>query len=122
MSSVPLTETDVLRTGRVGPVDAAEPWLGQTSSIVRVFPSLAVACALALDCTVVLASFLLAHWARFVVPDDGASALGLENYTKMGLFVSLGTIFIFAVHHFYDFEQPRRWTARIQLIVSAVST
>jgi len=70
----------------------------------------------------VLVSFLLAHWARFVVPDDGASALGLENYTKMGLLVSLGTIIIFAVHHFYDFERPRRWTARTQLIISAVST
>jgi exopolysaccharide biosynthesis polyprenyl glycosylphosphotransferase len=121
MSSVPLTDIDVLRTGQLPPANRDERRSG-TYGEARFLPLIAGLSALIVDSAAVLFSFLVAHWARFVVADDGAPALGLENYGRMGLFVSMGTVLIFAVHRFYDFERPRHWVARIQLIVSGIST
>jgi hypothetical protein len=74
------------------------------------------------DAFVVLGGFLLAYWARFVVPDDEAAALRLHEYARIGLLVGLSTVVLLAFQGVY---QPRRrlpLPGRIHLVVSAIST
>src|SRR5438046_277285 len=90
--------------------------------IERLLPALAASSLLAIDVGLVLAAFLLAYWVRFIAPEDGAAALGLEQYARIGLTVGLGTAVLFALQGLYDADHPRAWPARLHLIVSSVST
>jgi exopolysaccharide biosynthesis polyprenyl glycosylphosphotransferase len=74
------------------------------------------------DATVGLGAFLLAYWVRFIAPDLEATALGLDEYARMGAIVSLVTVALFALHDFYDLDRPRSWLERAQLVVSTIST
>jgi len=86
-------------------------WLGRRLSLV-VGTGLVAA-----DATLVLAAF----WVRFIAPDQEATALGLDEYARMGAIVSLVTVVLFALHDFYDLDRPRSWLGRLQLVVSTVS-
>jgi exopolysaccharide biosynthesis polyprenyl glycosylphosphotransferase len=89
----------------------------------RLLPVVSGACLVTADIALVVAAFLLAHWVRFIAPDDEAAALSLEQYARMGLIVSLLTALMFAFHGLYDEDhriQP--WPARLHITVSAVST
>jgi exopolysaccharide biosynthesis polyprenyl glycosylphosphotransferase len=74
------------------------------------------------DALAVLGAFLLAHWVRFIAPDLEATALGLEEYARLGALVSIVAVVLFALHDFYDLDRPRSWLARFQMVVSTVST
>ena len=60
-----------------------------------------IVCCLLLDILVVLGAFLLAYWVRFVMPDDEASALGLQEYGRIGALVGVTTVVLLAVHGVY---------------------
>ena len=74
------------------------------------------------DALAVFGAFLLAHWVRFIAPDLEATALGLEEYARLGALVSVVAVVLFALHEFYDLDRPRSWLARFQMVVSTVST
>jgi exopolysaccharide biosynthesis polyprenyl glycosylphosphotransferase len=77
---------------------------------------------LAIDGLIVLGAFLLAYWVRFVVPDDEAAALGLQEYVRLGLLVAGCTVVLLGFH---GVPQPHRrppWSARLHTVVSAIST
>jgi exopolysaccharide biosynthesis polyprenyl glycosylphosphotransferase len=74
------------------------------------------------DALTVFGAFLLAHWVRFIAPDLEATALGLEEYARLGALVSLVAVVLFALHDFYDMSRPRSWAGRFQMITSTVST
>jgi exopolysaccharide biosynthesis polyprenyl glycosylphosphotransferase len=74
------------------------------------------------DALLVLGAFMLAHWVRFIAPDLEATALDRDEYARMGAVVSLATVVLFALHGFYDLDQRRSWLARLQMVVSTVST
>ncbi|MCC6173985.1 MAG: sugar transferase [Chloroflexi bacterium] len=74
------------------------------------------------DALLVLGAFLLAHWVRFIAPELEATALGLEEYARMGAVVSGVTVLLFGLHDFYTPDRPRAWPERLQLVVSTVST
>jgi exopolysaccharide biosynthesis polyprenyl glycosylphosphotransferase len=95
---------------------ASGAWLG------RRLPLVAGASLVAVDATLVVLAFLVAYWVRFIVPDQEATALGLDEYARMGAVVSLVTVVLFAVHDFYDLDRPRSWLGRLQMIVSTLST
>lgn len=88
----------------------------------RLVPLLAGVCLVVLDVALVLGAFALAYWTRFVAPDSEAAALGIEQYVRMGLTVSAATVVLFALNGLYDEEHPPAWPARVQRIISAVST
>jgi exopolysaccharide biosynthesis polyprenyl glycosylphosphotransferase len=88
----------------------------------RRLPLVAGASLVAVDATLVLLAFLVAYWVRFIVPDQEATALGLDEYARMGAVVSLVTAILFALHDFYDLDRPRSWLGRFQMIVSTIST
>ena len=108
--------------GRVWPATVGGGWGGARTRIARFLPVLSAACLLTVDAAVVVSAFLLAHWARFIAPDDAAAALGLEQYGQMGLVVGGATVVLFALHGYYDPEHHRSWAAHLHLIVSTVST
>jgi exopolysaccharide biosynthesis polyprenyl glycosylphosphotransferase len=108
--------------GPAWPLEAEGSWGAASSRIARFLPLLTALCLLVVDMAVVLAAFLLAHWARFIAPEDEAAALGLEQYARMGLTVGLVTTILFALHGLYDAERHHSWAARLHLIVSSVST
>jgi exopolysaccharide biosynthesis polyprenyl glycosylphosphotransferase len=74
------------------------------------------------DAVLVMVAFLLAYWVRFIVPDQEATALSLEEYVRIGVVVGLVTVVLFALHDFYDLDHRRSWLGRLQMIVSTVST
>lgn len=74
------------------------------------------------DALAVFGAFMLAHWVRFIAPDLEATALGLEEYARLGALVSVVAVVLFALHDFYDLDRPRGWLARFQMVVSTVST
>ena len=84
--------------------------------------SAVVLATLMIDVLVVTAAFLLAYWARFIVPDDEVSALGLHEYARTGALVGLATAFLFAIHGVYDRRRRLPWPSRLHVIVSAIST
>jgi exopolysaccharide biosynthesis polyprenyl glycosylphosphotransferase len=91
-------------------------WLGRRFSLV------AGAGLVVGDAALVLLAFLAAYWVRFIVPDLEGTALGLDEYARMGAVVSLVTVVLFALHDFYDLDRPRSWLGRLQMTVSTVST
>src|SRR3954468_19944597 len=95
---------------------ATGAWLG------RRLPLVAGASLVAGDAALVLLAFLIAYWVRFIVPELEATALGLDEYARMGVVVSLVTAVLFALHDFYDLDRPRSWLGRLQMVVSTVST
>jgi exopolysaccharide biosynthesis polyprenyl glycosylphosphotransferase len=77
---------------------------------------------LAVDGLVVLSAFVLAYWVRFVVPDDEAAALGVQEYVRLALLVAFTTVVLLG---FQDVPQPHRrlpWPGRLHAAVSAIST
>jgi exopolysaccharide biosynthesis polyprenyl glycosylphosphotransferase len=97
-------------------------WAASRERAARLLSALTCVCLLVMDLAVGVGAFLLAHWVRFIVPDDGAAALGLEQYAWMGLTVSCFTSFLFAFHGLYDLERHVSWPARLHLVLSSVST
>ena len=74
------------------------------------------------DALVVLGAFLLAYWVRFVVPDDEALALGLQEYVRLATLVAFTTVVLLG---FQDVYQPHRrlpWPSQLHIVVSAIST
>jgi exopolysaccharide biosynthesis polyprenyl glycosylphosphotransferase len=80
------------------------------------------ACMSVVDVGVIVGAFLLAYWARFVVPDAAALALGIESYARLGLVVGLVTVAMLASHGLYNEERPPSWPARLRTVISSVST
>jgi exopolysaccharide biosynthesis polyprenyl glycosylphosphotransferase len=74
------------------------------------------------DVAVIVCSFMLAYWARFIVPDASGQAVGLENYVRVGLIVGLVTAAFLASHGLYDEERPPSWPVRVRSVVSSIST
>jgi exopolysaccharide biosynthesis polyprenyl glycosylphosphotransferase len=107
---------DVQVSRRDWPAASTGRWLGRRLSLV------AGGCLVVGDATLVLGAFLLAYWVRFIAPDLEATALGLDEYARLGAIVSLITVVLFALHDFYDLDRPRSWLERGQLVVSTVST
>jgi exopolysaccharide biosynthesis polyprenyl glycosylphosphotransferase len=104
-------------------VPASRPgWSVPTAWVGRRLPRLAASVTIVGDALLVLGAFLLAHWVRFIAPDLEATALGLEEYARLGALVSLIVVVLFALHDFYDLDRPRSWLGRFQMIVSTVST
>ena len=87
----------------------------------RLVTAAIVACLL-LDVVVVLGAFLLAYWVRFVMPDDEASALGLQEYGRIGALVGLLTVLLLAVHGVYSRHHALHWSSRLHIVISAIST
>jgi exopolysaccharide biosynthesis polyprenyl glycosylphosphotransferase len=79
-------------------------------------------CLLAVDLCLVVGAFLLAHWARFILPAAEEEALGLEQYARLGLLVSLINAGLLALQGFYDPESVQGWFRRFHVVVSSVST
>jgi hypothetical protein len=73
---------------------ASGAWLGRRFSLV------AGAGLVVGDASLVLLAFLAAYWVRFIVPDQEGTALGLDEYARMGAVVSLVTVILFALHDF----------------------
>jgi exopolysaccharide biosynthesis polyprenyl glycosylphosphotransferase len=92
------------------------------AALGRRLPLLAGAALLAGDVLTVLAAFLVAYWARFIVPDAEATALGVEEYARMGGVVAGATAALFALQGLYDAERPRSWIGWLHAAMSAVST
>jgi exopolysaccharide biosynthesis polyprenyl glycosylphosphotransferase len=77
---------------------------------------------LVVDALVVVGAFLIAYWVRFVVPDDEASALGLQEYARLAMLVALMTVTLLGIQGVYQPRQRRSWLGRLQMVVSALST
>jgi exopolysaccharide biosynthesis polyprenyl glycosylphosphotransferase len=88
----------------------------------RLLPVTAGICLLAVDLGLIGGAFLVAYWARFVVPDVEALALGVEHYAARGLMVAMLSVLLLALHGLYDEDRPLAWAARVHAIISAVST
>jgi exopolysaccharide biosynthesis polyprenyl glycosylphosphotransferase len=86
----------------------------------RLVPFLGGLCLIVGDACMLAGAFAFAYWARFVAPDDGAAALGLEQYIRMGVMVSLISIILLAAQGLYDEEHPLGWLSRTYRIASAV--
>ena len=67
-------------------------------------------------------AFLLAHWARFVTTGVEAYALGLEQYARLGLAVSLLNALLLALDGWYDPDRVRGPLVRVRTLISSVST
>src|SRR3954466_11856781 len=65
---------------------ATGAWLGRRLSLVT------GAGLAAGDAVLVMLAFLLAYWVRFIVPDQEGTALGLDEYVRIGVVVSLVTV------------------------------
>ena len=91
-----MAAVDVQVSRRDWPAAPTGRWLGRRLAL------LTGACLVAGDAAVVLGGFLLAYWVRFIAPDLEATALGLDQYARLGALVSLVTVALFALHDFYD--------------------
>ena len=124
MRSMELGASERLWSARpAGPADGgSDGHAADRSALARRLPTLAGAALLLGDVLIVLGAFLLAYWARFIVPDAEATALGLDEYARMGALVAGVTASLFAVQGLYDVDRPRSWLAQLHAAVSAVST
>ena len=77
---------------------------------------------IAVDLVVVAGAFLLAHWGRFVLPDMEGAALGLDQYARIGVAVSLLNVVLLALDGWYDPERVRGLLVRGRTLISSVST
>jgi exopolysaccharide biosynthesis polyprenyl glycosylphosphotransferase len=111
-----MSSIDVPVDRRAWSAAATGTWLGRRLTLV------AGAALVTGDATLVLLAFLLAYWVRFIAPDLEGTALGLEEYARMGAVVSLVTVVLFALHDFYHLDRPRSWLGRLRMIASTVST
>ncbi len=107
---------------RLWPLPAAEQARSGRERAARLLPIVTGWCLLAGDLAITTGAFLLAHWTRFVLPDDEAAALGLEQYARMGIVVGLLTALLFALHGLYDPEQRQAQGRLFHLCLSSVST
>ena len=101
-------------------------WTGQAGVLPRprlrrILPLAAVTTILAVDVAIVIDAFLLAHWLRFVAPDDLVAALGFAAYVRISVIVSGIVVLLFAAHGLYDIDRPPAWPRRSYVIVSAIS-
>lgn len=122
MSAAQLRLDDRAWSGGVTGDLPAEPWPTIQSRAERLLPLVAGACLVAVDTALVVGAFLLAHWVRFIVPDNEAVSLGLDQYLRMGFTVSVASVALLAWHGFYDEERPQAWPGRLRTVVSAIST
>jgi exopolysaccharide biosynthesis polyprenyl glycosylphosphotransferase len=76
---------------------------------------------LLVDVLVVVGAFLVAYWARFVIPDDEVSALGVQEYVRLGALVGLATAVLLALQGVYDGQRSLSWPSRLHAVVSATS-
>jgi exopolysaccharide biosynthesis polyprenyl glycosylphosphotransferase len=74
------------------------------------------------DVAVVVLAMLAAYWVRFVLAANEEVALGLDQYIRLGLIVGVLASALFAVHGLYDLDRPRAWPARLNALVSGLST
>ena len=74
------------------------------------------------DLAVVFGAFMLAHWLRFVLPNDPDSALGIELYLRQGAVVALATAVLFLLQGFYDDSRLHGGLRRLHHLTSAIST
>src|SRR5690242_9750108 len=86
----------------------------------RLVPFFGSLCLIVGDTAMLAGAFAFAYWARFVAPDDGALALGLEQYIRMGVMVSLISIILLAGQGLYNQEHPLGLVSRSYRIASAV--
>jgi exopolysaccharide biosynthesis polyprenyl glycosylphosphotransferase len=93
-----------------------------TSRIEKWLPLLSGVCLFVVDVSLVLGAFLAAYWLRFVAYDDALSALGFDEYVRIGLMVAVLTSGLFALRAQYETPRPTGWATRLHTIVSAVST
>jgi exopolysaccharide biosynthesis polyprenyl glycosylphosphotransferase len=77
---------------------------------------------LVVDALVVVGAFLVAYWIRFVVPDNEAAALVLQEYARLALLVAALTVVLLGLQGVYQPQRRRPWLGRLQVVVSAVST
>ena len=74
------------------------------------------------DVLVVVGAFLIAYWIRFVMPDDEAAALGLQEYARLAILVAVLTVVLLGLQGVYQPQRRRPWLSRLQVVVSAIST
>jgi exopolysaccharide biosynthesis polyprenyl glycosylphosphotransferase len=81
-----------------------------------------VCALLAVDFGIVLAAFVVAYVARFVIPADVESALAFEIYLRTGVTVGVIAVTLLALQGLADLERGRSWPTRLRAITSAIST
>lgn len=97
------------------PVEA----LKRTSGVPAMVASLVLAVA---DVGLVVLAFLAAYWIRFVLPAEETNALGIDQYVRMGLTLGCIASVLLALHKMYSVRTWPAWPARLNAIVSALST
>src|SRR5437763_15844693 len=110
-------------TNRAWSADLAVPWtnpIHTSSRLGRLLPMLTGVCLIVVDLALVMGSFLLAHWLRFLAADASLSVLGIEQYMLMSLLVGVITSGLFAFRGLYDEPRPYAWPTRLYTIVSGV--
>jgi exopolysaccharide biosynthesis polyprenyl glycosylphosphotransferase len=103
----------------------APAWRTRSSTSERleqVLPAVRGVCLIVVDLALVLGSFMVAHWVRFIAADPALSALGIEQYLLMAMTIAIVTGGLFAFRGLYDEPRPYAWPTRLYTIVSAVST
>jgi exopolysaccharide biosynthesis polyprenyl glycosylphosphotransferase len=100
-----------LAADEAGPPVSGERWL-----VVLMVGTLLV------DLLLVLGAFVLAYWVRFIVADDEASALGMHEYVRTGVLISILTVLLLGLHGVYDEHRRFSWSGRMQIVVSGIST
>src|SRR5688572_29423922 len=88
-------------------------------SLARLLGPVAGAILITVDLLIVVGAFLLAHWARFVSPGVENSALGLEQYARIGVVVSLVNAVLLALDGWYDPDRVRGRFVRLRTLVSS---
>jgi exopolysaccharide biosynthesis polyprenyl glycosylphosphotransferase len=111
--------TEQHMTGLSASADWAAAGRARSASLLPVVGGLALA---VLDVGIVLAAFISAYWVRFVLPAEEAAALGIEQYTRMGLTIGVIACLLLALHRMYDVRRLPAWPARLNATVSALST
>ena len=87
-------------------------------TLVRVWSLL----LLLVDTGVIVGAFLLAHWARFTLPDASALALGIDLYLRIGVMVGVISTALLASHGLYNAERRPTWPIHVRSVISSIST
>jgi len=92
---------EMLVSERLGP-DIAPASERQARSASHRFTLLPLALLGLGDAAIIVGTFSLAYWARFVAADDTASALGFESYVGLALLVAAASMLLFALRGLYE--------------------
>jgi exopolysaccharide biosynthesis polyprenyl glycosylphosphotransferase len=106
------------------------PWIPQVieapgkahARAERLLPIAAALCWLIGDLAIVFGAFMAAHWLRFVLPGDPASALGMEIYVRQSAIVAVTTAVLCLLQGFYDDGRLHGGFHRLHHLTSAVSS